>query len=503
MGKKKKQHYKKQNKMFFPENYLSKSINDIRFKESLEFPEEFLSKSVPEIDLVYSDSIESHYFEERIINNTKRKASSVSNDQLATILLEKHNFIKHQELLYVWDDNLGYYIHFHFELADQFIRRNIPSNFKGKITSNSIKEIIQWLKAENSLDIDDNHHVIFDDSLLLFNNCILDLKTGERITPSTRYFFTSAINANYKTYKYNANTKFENFMFDITNGNKFLYKRLQELFGAALSNTRSVKYIPFLVGVKDSGKTLTLKLLENLIDEKNCSNLSFDQLNKAEYLAELVGKRLNTCAETSELTINRLDILKKLSGNDPLMARPIYGSPIKFINTALLIFAGNHLPTISSIDNLNAFSKRLEIFPFNYPTPKEKQDPALLEKLIAERDYIASWAVEGWKRWKSNNYKFTSCKEVEVLINSYNKQSNSLDSFINDKCILDPTAKIHSPTLVSAYQSYCTANNIIPVSSKAFHQYFKSISNLEYSKFRLGKDANTWGYKGIKLAEYI
>lgn len=502
MRKKKKQNYKKQNKMFFPENYLSKSINEIRFKEDLEFPEDFLSKSVPEIDLVYSGSIESHYFEERIINKNKQKASSVSNNQLATILLEQHNFIKHQELLYVWDDNLGYYIHFFNEYADQFIRRTIPSNFKNKITTNSIKEIIQWLKAENLLDLEGNQHVIIDDSLLLFNNCILDLKTGERITPSTQYFFTSAINADYKIYKYNANTIFENFMFDITNGNKFLYKRLQELFGAALSHTRSVKYIPYLVGVKDSGKTLTLKLLENLIGEINCSNLSFDQLNKAEYLAELVGKRLNTCAETSELTLNRLDILKKLSGNDPLMARPLYGSPIKFINTALLIFAGNHLPTISSIDNLNAFSKRLEVFPFNYPTPKEKQDPNLLEKLLAERDYIVGWAVEGWKRWKSNNYKFTSCKEIEILTDTYNKQSNSLDSFINDKCILDPTAKIHSPTLESAYQSYCTANNIIPVSSKAFHQYLKSISNLDYSRFRMGNE-NKYGYKGIELAEYI
>lgn len=481
--------------------FTPKSITDFIFDgETLSFPEEFLPPPKFDIELNSSNVIENVYFGDHDIKNStyKKKSNPISNNNLAAILAENHTFIKFEEMLYVWDDDLCHYIHFYSEYADQFIRRNTPVNFKNKITLNTNKEIIQWIKAEFSEDIERSIQITFSDELLLFKNGILNLRTSELITPSSKYFFTSAINGSYKKIKFDYNTHFERFMEDITAGNELLYARLQELFGAVISNTRSIKYIPYLVGVKDSGKTLTLKLLESLLGEKYCTNLSFDQLNKSEYLAELIGKRLNTCAETSELTLNRLDILKKLSGNDPLMARPLYDSPVKFVNKALLIFAGNHLPTIRSADNLNAFSKRIEIFPFNNPTPKEKQDPELLEKLLSERDYIVSWAVIGWQRWYSNNFKFTTCQEVITLSENYSRQSNSIDAFIKDSCIFDSSFRIHGHVLEKAYLNYCDENNLSAVSTKSFNQYLKSIPNLNYSRFRLANE-NKYGYTGIKL----
>lgn len=490
---------KKKNKNL--NKFTPKSFTDFIFtSETPSLPEGFLSPSIFDIEINSSNPIENHYFNDRgsLISNNRKKSNPISNNNLAAILAENHTFIKFEEMLYVWEDHLCHYIHFYSEYADQFIRRNIPTNFKNKITSSSIREIIQWIKAEFSKDIENNQKIIFNDELLLFKNCILNLRTSQVITSSSKYFFTSAINASYKNFKFDCNSHFERFMDDITGGNELLYDRLQELFGAVLSNTRSIKYIPYLVGVKDSGKTLTLKLLESLLGEKYCTNLSFDQLNKPEYLAELIGKRLNTCAETSELTLNRLDILKKLSGNDPLMARPLYDSPVKFVNKALLVFAGNHLPTISSADNLNAFSKRIEIFPFNNPTPKEKQDPELLTKLLNERDYIVSWAVIGWQRWYSNNFKFTTCKEVINLSENYSRQSNSIDAFIKERCYFDPISKVHSQVLEKAYLNYCDENNIPPVSTKSFNQYLKSISNINYSRFRMNNE-NRYGFTGIKL----
>lgn len=180
------------------------------------------------------------------------------------------------------------------------------------------------------------------------------------------------------------------------------------------------------------------------------------------------------------------------------MARPLYDSPVKFVNKALLVFAGNHLPSISSADNLNAFSKRIEIFPFNYPTPKDRQDPDLLAKLLNESDYIVNWAVIGWQRWYSNNFKFTTCREVINLAESYSRQNNSVDTFIKDSCTLDPTFKIHSDILEKAYLNYCDTENLPAVSTKSFNHSLKSIPNLNYSRFRLNGE-NKFGFTGIKL----
>lgn len=304
-------------------------------------------------------------------DNQSSYPKSISDNDLAELLIKENHLIILNNILHYWSESKNHYIPLIGDAADKFIRLRTPTPYKRRINQKSIGEILQWLKTNDNLNVD--HYIDSEHRYIGFQNGIYDIYLDRLLAHSPDYFLVNIIQSDYPDENLydNSGEHFEQFLLDITEGNPDLYDRLQELFGYVLSEIRSVKCIPFLVGVKDTGKSIVLKLLETLIGEDSYTNLSFDQLNAPVFLAELIGKKLNTCGELGEFKLNRLDVFKKLSGGDSLLAKPLYEKPIKFKNTAALLFAGNHLPVIKGLDKANAFSNRLVIFPFTNPIPKE------------------------------------------------------------------------------------------------------------------------------------
>lgn len=426
----------------------------------------------------------------------KMSAKSITNSDLANILTTNYNFRIHQEILYIWSKTNSHYIPFE-KIADKFIRQNIPHDFKGKITKNSINEIVEWIKSFPNLEIDDSVNKV-NQNYVSFKNCIFDFNNNITLEHTPIQFMTSKINASlFKGSKYG--TYFEKFLNDITNGDRSIYYRIQELFGYIISEIRNVKYIPILYGPKDTGKSIILKVLEFLVGKNYVSNLSFDQLSKPDYLSNMVGKRLNSCGETSELTLSRLDILKKLSGGDRVTIRALYSQPFDFVNTAVLLFAGNNLPYIKNHYEARAFIDRLIIIPFLNQIPKNNQDKDLYEKLISEIDYIAQWAIVGLQRWQQNNFQFTETKFHKEILERYYPDKNSVLEFIEDECIINSNFRIHKYKLENAYHHYCSINKKQRVSKKEFNETLIKQA-FTPSKFRIN-DENRHGYYGINLKD--
>ncbi|QIC47169.1 hypothetical protein GAG94_08605 [Lysinibacillus sphaericus] len=433
----------------------------------------------------------------RTSSTTKKLSSkSITNSDLANILITDHNFRIHQEILYIWSKKNAHYIPFE-KIADKFIRQNIPNDFKGKITKNSINEIVEWIRSFPDLDLDDSVNKV-NQNYVSFENFIFDFNNNITLEHTPLQFMTSKINANLlKGTKYG--TYFEKFLNDITNGDMNLYYRIQELFGYIISEIRNVKYIPILYGPKDTGKSIILQILEYLVGKNNVSNLSFDQLSKPDYLSNMVGKRLNSCGETSELSLGRLDVLKKLSGGDRVTIRPLYGQPFDFVNTAVLLFAGNNLPYIKNHSEARAFIDRLIIIPFLNPIPKNKQDKDLFEKLTSEIDYIAQWAIVGLQRWQRNNFQFTETDFQKEILERYYPNKNNVLEFLEDQCIIDSNYKIHKYKLEKAYHHYCSINKKQRVSKKEFNETLINQA-ITPSKFRIN-DKNRHGYYGLTLID--
>ena len=90
--------------------------------------------------------------------------------------------------------------------------------------------------------------------------------------------------------------------------------------------------------------------------------------------------------------------LKALTGGDKISARFMRQDFFEFTPQFKLVVAGNHKPTIRTIDE--AMRRRLHLVPFTVTIPPKQRDQTLPARLLAERDGILAWAVQGCLEWQ-------------------------------------------------------------------------------------------------------
>lgn len=96
------------------------------------------------------------------------------------------------------------------------------------------------------------------------------------------------------------------------------------------------------------------------------------------------------------------------------------------------MFSTNNLPHTK--DASYGFMRRLSILHFKNTVKEENRDRDLKEKLKLEAQGIFLWAVEGVKRLKENNFKFSECTTSNEVIKQYEKELNPMVLFF-DECI--------------------------------------------------------------------
>ncbi len=425
-----------------------------------------------------------------------KRSSSSSPFNLANELISKFKFILINEILHVWSKSDGIYISIEQNNAEKFIRKYSPMHIKKQLTTAKIKEILKWI--ESKCPSYDCHSQADNKQYIVFNNGLYNLSTNQLEDFDPSLIFTSKLNVDYnecpKTSKY-----FTQFINDITDGDIAFYHQLQELFGYVISEVRNIKTLPILLGPKDSGKSICLKILEALVGEKNCSSVSLAQLQRSEFLSELHNKKLNTCGEISSSINFSVELLKQLTGGDTLMARRLFNDPIKFSNSAAMVFAGNSLPSFSNKDSHNALLKRINLFYFTKSTPPEKQDIYLLEKILSNLEYVGQWALVGFLRWRDNDFIFTQTEKSSYFIEQISLISNSAETFIQKNCVLKEGYAIYKQDFIQSYYDYCIYNNIDPQPVNHIDKILLENYSIKRKKARLNGASPKSVYFGIKL----
>ncbi|MBK5364563.1 hypothetical protein [Bacillus sp. TH50] len=138
-------------------NYHSLDTNKpsdtkIKFPKRESFKNYLITDSDIENSKIFSNSNPLEKSNNENIHTKIPKQPSISNYDLAQILLEENTFLKIDGTLYHWNHQKGYYIGMSNEYSEMFVRQNIPLKFRGKVNSNSIREIIQWIKSSNDLE---------------------------------------------------------------------------------------------------------------------------------------------------------------------------------------------------------------------------------------------------------------------------------------------------------------------------------------------------------------
>jgi len=326
------------------------------------------------------------------------------------------------------------------------------------------------------------------------NSCVLiNLKNGTFEITSKESRLRGFDKMDFLTYQlnfdYNPNAKapmFETFL-NRVQPDIACQKVLAEFFASVFVKTGTLKLEKALMlyGEGANGKSVFYDLMNALLGESNVSSYSLQNLmNKNSYsLATIGNKLLNYASEISgEL---EADLFKQLASGEPVMARPIYGAPIRVTNYCKFAFNCNTLP--KNVEHTHAYFRRFIIIPFNVTIPEKEQDKELAQKIIADGELsgIFNWVLEGLNRLLTQK-GFTYCDAVQKELAKYKAESDNVKMFL-DECNYEECFEryISVKNIGSEYGEFCKEFRYKPLSHGNFVKRLRSL-NVRIEKRNIG-----------------
>jgi putative DNA primase/helicase len=246
----------------------------------------------------------------------------------------------------------------------------------------------------------------------------------------------------------------------------------QRFAGYALTGETREQCFCVYHGLGANGKSTELETLQALFGDYAQSTPSASLLVKDAHgyegipndIARLRGARLVTAVEIGAGKRLNEELVKRLTGQDTMTARFLYGEYFDFTPEFKLIVACNHLPTIRGTDH--AIWRRIHRVPFTVTIPDDEQDKTLPAQLRAELPGILCWLVQGCLDWQREGLGVP--EEVHAANKDYRASMDVIGRFIDDCCLVDPMVRIKANDLYDAYKRWCEASGEYAVTLTAF-----------------------------------
>jgi putative DNA primase/helicase len=269
--------------------------------------------------------------------------------------------------------------------------------------------------------------------------------------------------------------RFRAFLERITGGDGELVSYLQRVLGYGLTGVTREHALFFGYGTGANGKSVLLSTVAGLLGDyhKTAPIETFTATNGDRHptdLASLRGARLVTATETEEGRRWAESRIKQLTGGDTVSARFMRQDFFEYRPAFKLIIAGNHKPSLRSVDE--AIRRRFHLIPFAVTIPPEERDGELTEKLKDEWPGILAWLIEGCLEWQAEGLRPPPA--VMEATEAYLSAEDSLAAWIEERCERSARAWASSSALFASWNSWATAAGENPGSSKRFAQALES-----------------------------
>lgn len=246
------------------------------------------------------------------------------------------------------------------------------------------------------------------------------------------------------------------FLERVTGGDVELQGFLQRIIGYSLTASTSEQALFFLWGTGKNGKSVFLNTVSRILGDyaKTAPMSTFTASGSEQHptdLAGLRGARLVTAIETEDGRQWAESKLKALTGGDPITARLMRQDYWTYTPTFKLLIAGNHKPTIRSVDE--AMRRRINLIPFTVWIPEEERDKNLEEKLRDESTGILQWAIDGCIEWQRQG--LNPPKVVMDATKEYFDAEDVVARWIEDRCECNRRYETSSSALFKDYKEWC------------------------------------------------
>ena len=280
-------------------------------------------------------------------------------------------------------------------------------------------------------------------------------------------------------------------------GDAEVISAFQEMVGYSLLQFNPEQIMSILWGSGKNGKSETLKTIA-LIMRDYAVNIEATTLMQSRNndvgrarpdVLRLKAARFVTCTEPDQNAELSEALVKSVTGDHAVTARPLYAGPVEFVPGAKIFLATNHLPRIKGTDD--GIWRRIWLFPFVAVIPPEKRQPEYGSVLFErEGPGILNWMLEGLRRYQERD-RLVQPVAVQNAIQDYRITSNPAGRFVSEWCVRDSRERIGKSDLYGAYLSWCESVGRKSLSRTKFGSFMKTLFD-DYS------DGNNRYWIGIR-----
>jgi putative DNA primase/helicase len=258
------------------------------------------------------------------------------------------------------------------------------------------------------------------------------------------------------------------FLGTVTDHNKELQEYLQRLSGYCMTGVTIEHVLFFLYGTGANGKGVFLNTLHGIWGDYAAvaSMETFIETKFPQHptdLAMLAGVRLVIAQETEKGRAWAEAKVNSMTGGDPITARFMRQDFFTYTPKFKLVIAGNHKPSLRSVNE--AVRRRLQLIPFTVTIPAEKRDKQLTEKLKAEWPGILNWALQGCLWWQKDGLQPPAI--VREASEAYFTEEDAIGRWIEACCAVDKAYSESSGALYRSWKKWAEDAGERPGSNKA------------------------------------
>lgn len=383
-------------------------------------------------------------------------------DKFANFLKNNLHIIKINNEMYIYQD--GIYVR-----GDKYIEHEMIKVISD-LNRSRRSEVLSYLDAMII-----NNTPAADARYIAFQNCVLDIETGNTYEHSPDFVITNKIHYDYNPDAYNELC--DKTLDKIACQDPVIRQLLEEVAGYVMYRRNEMRKSFILIGDKANGKSTYLDMIETMLGHENTTALDLKELSDRFKTAEAVSKLAIIGDDIGDEFIPNPAIFKKLAAGDRVNTERKGKDPFDFQNYAKLLFSANNIPRIK--DKTGAVIDRMVIIPFNatFSNKDPDFDPHIKYKLRSSScmEYLIRIGIKALQHVLKNKC-FTVSEKVQKELEEYAENNNPILLFFKEdpKIENEPTNKVYRQ-----YSEFCTINNFSPMSNIEFSKQVKKKYGLE------------------------
>ena len=277
-------------------------------------------------------------------------------------------------------------------------------------------------------------------------------------------------------------------------GDAELIAFVQRVAGYTLTGSTREHAMFFGFGTGANGKSVLINTISGILGDYH-RTAAIETFTASKFdrhptdLAGLRGARLVTAIETEEGRRWDEAKIKTLTGGDRIAARFMRQDFFEYVPAFKLVIAGNHKPSLRSVDE--SMRRRFNLLPFTVTIPPEDRDRDLPEKLKAEWPGILHWMIQGCLEWQ--RIGLAPPQAVRDATAAYLEAEDAVGAWIEECCQCGPQAWASRSTLFAAWNRWATNAGEYVGSQHRFIQALETRGFVPERK-RTGR-----GFAGIEL----